>query len=30
MPLIMHIDTGEKDGVALDDLNVVLVVDSPR
>lgn len=30
VPLIMHIDTGEKDGVALDDLNVVLVVDSPQ
>jgi hypothetical protein len=30
VPLIMHIDQGEKDGVRLDDLNAILVVDSPQ
>jgi hypothetical protein len=30
VPLIMHIDKGEKDGVALDGLNAVLVIDSPQ
>ncbi len=30
VPLAMHIDKGEKDGLSLDDLNAVLVVDSPQ
>jgi len=30
VPLAMHIDKGEKDGVTLDGLNAVLVVDSPQ
>ena len=30
VPLAMHIETGEKDGVSLDDLNAVLVVDAPQ
>jgi hypothetical protein len=30
VPLIMHIDDGEKDGVRLDGLNAVLVIDSPQ
>ena len=29
-PLVMHIDRGEKDGVKLDDLNAILVIDSPQ
>jgi hypothetical protein len=29
VPLIMHVDSGEKDGVGLDGLNFILVVDSP-
>jgi len=30
VPLAMHIEKGEKDGVSLDDLNAVLVVDAPQ
>jgi hypothetical protein len=30
VPLAMHIEKGEKDGVSLDGLNAVLVVDSPQ
>ena len=30
VPLAMHIEKGEKDGVTLDGLNAVLVVDSPQ
>jgi len=30
VPLAMHIEKGEKDGVPLDDLNAVLVVDAPQ
>jgi hypothetical protein len=30
VPLAMHIEKGEKDGVALDGLNAVLVVDAPQ
>jgi hypothetical protein len=30
VPLIMHIDKGEKDGVSLDGLNAILVIDSPQ
>jgi len=29
-PLIMHIDKGEKDGVQLDGLNAILVIDTPQ
>ena len=29
VPLIMHVDSGDKDGVSLDGLNFILVVDSP-
>jgi len=30
VPLALHIEKGDKDGVSLDGLNAVLVVDSPR
>ena len=30
VPLIMHIDKGEKDGVSLDGLNAILLIDSPQ
>jgi hypothetical protein len=30
VPLIMHIEKGEKDGVRLDDLNAILLIDSPQ
>jgi hypothetical protein len=30
VPLIMHIDQGEKDGVRLDGLNAILLIDSPQ
>ena len=30
VPLIMHIERGEKDGVQLDGLNAILLVDSPQ
>jgi hypothetical protein len=29
-PLIMHIERGEKDGVSLDGLNAILLIDSPQ
>lgn len=30
VPMIMHIEEGEKDGVKLDGLNAVMVIDSPQ
>ena len=30
VPMIMHIDSGDKDGVSLDGLNAILLVDSPQ
>ena len=30
VPMIMHIDEGEKDGVRLDGLNAILLIDSPQ
>ena len=30
VPLALHIDKGEKDGVALDGLNAIMVVDAPQ
>jgi hypothetical protein len=30
VPMFMHIDRGEKDGVSFDGLNAVLVIDSPQ
>ncbi len=30
VPLVCHIDSGEKDGVSLDDLNFTLLIDSPQ
>jgi hypothetical protein len=30
VPLALHIEKGEKDGLSLDDLNAVMVVDSPQ
>ncbi len=30
VPLVMHIERGEKDGVPLDGLNAIMVIDSPR
>jgi len=29
VPLVLHIDEGEKDGVSLDGLNAIMVIDSP-
>jgi hypothetical protein len=30
VPLIMHVESGDKDGVSLDGINAILVVDSPQ
>jgi hypothetical protein len=30
VPLVMHVDDGEKDGVRLDGLNAILVLDTPQ